>query len=434
MKNILIAAFLICASIAAEPTETLEWKSTGGHSTEARAISATAASVTLELTGGRKVDLPLEKLVPEQREMVLKHFDITLPKEGDPVRSDAEAADPSDYDHPLGKISSPVESAPGSSYFIYLPKTLRKGRPAPLLHLNDSGYVDPGRMERFVDGCERFGWILVGSKESSNKTHGEANHKHAKNNVEAMKESGLIDPERIYFTGGSGGGAMSWWNHAKLKTAGTMPIIGYIPREVSPTGGHHFVIGGAKDYNRYLGAHAADKFGKDAYYRAYPGAHARALPEDNWVHTEGIAWLTARYLEKNAKDSSLAGDRLDFEAAVLGWMSDLETKQPYLAYHIGKMMQDVYDVSGANGAIIAKKVSALGGIATNVRFSEGLAEMSDFAKKSMSEFGAGGGSAFSKTFPGPSRKAERFAEEYAGVPYVEKVFKELAMPTQGSKK
>lgn len=419
----------LVATAFGEPMETREFTATSGHKTAARALSATAVSVELELTSGKTIELLLEKLIPADRETILGHFGIGLPKEGEPVRSDAEPADPSGFDQPLGKVSGAIESAPGSHYLIYLPTTLKKGRPAPLLHFNDSGNVDAGRMTGYVDGCERFGWILVGSVESSNETHGDPNHKHAANNVTAMKESGLIDPERIYFTGSSGGGAMSWWNHAKLRSAGTMPVIGYIPREVSPSGGHHFVIGGARDYNRYLGANAADKFKKDSFYLAYPGGHASA--EEPWVSGLGIAWLTARYLEDNDKDSGLAGDRLDFEAAAIKWMDDLGESEPYLAYHLGKIMQDTYKVSGKNAEIISKKVTELGQTTANVQFSAGLVAISDFAKSSMADAGSGGGSAFNKAFPDQTRKAERLAVEYSGTPFVEKVLLELAQPTVG---
>ena len=76
-----------------------------------------------------------------------------------------------------------------------------------------------------------MGWILAASVESSNKTHGAVNLRHAANNIAMLRKDPLVDPKRIYFTGQSGGGAMSWWNASELDGAGTMPAIGYIPDE-----------------------------------------------------------------------------------------------------------------------------------------------------------------------------------------------------------
>ncbi len=429
MKTTILSAFLICSAIAAEPTESLQWKTTGGHSTEARAISATADTVTLELAGGRKVELPLERLVTEQRELVFEHFGITPPKEGDPVRSDAAPLEAEGMEHPLGKVSEPIESAPGSRYLLYLPKSLKKGRPAPLLHYNESSPVTADKMKMYIPACERFGWILAGSMDSKNGNSFEKNHELAAANVKHLKKNPLVDAERIYFTGGSGGGAMSWWNFSKLNATGTLPIIAYIHYKLSISKGHHFVVGGATDYNRYASAISVAKFGKDALYRAYPGGHARPKPAENWIIPEGVAWLTAKYLEENGRDAGLAGDRLDYEAAMMDWINEITETQPHLAYRLCGILQETYGVSGKNADILAKRSSELGAAPANLKFVEGLASLNEFGVKEMAD--AGGGSSFNKSIPAQSRKAEKLAEEYAGVPFVEQVFKELAQPTQG---
>jgi len=127
--------------------------------------------VSLELADGKTVELALDKLVPEDREFILGHFKIEAPpapKEGDPHRSDATPLSQDNVPHPLGKISGPIESAPGSTFHIYLPKSLKEGRKAPLLHFNGASGGNPGGMQRYLSGVERFGWILVASVESKN--------------------------------------------------------------------------------------------------------------------------------------------------------------------------------------------------------------------------------------------------------------------------
>ena len=88
MKVITTLVFLLSGFVATgEPMESREWQATSGHKTEAKAISATANTVTLELASGKTITLPLEKLVAADREAILTHFDISPPKEGDPIRS-----------------------------------------------------------------------------------------------------------------------------------------------------------------------------------------------------------------------------------------------------------------------------------------------------------------------------------------------------------
>ncbi len=409
------------------PMESREWQATSGHKTEAKAISATATTVTLELASGKTISLPLEKLVAEDRMAILTHFGITPPKEGDPVRSTATPRDPAKAEHPLGKVAGPIESAPGSNYFIYLPKSLKQDRPAPVLHFNGSGGGNADQMKRYIGGCERFGWILVASKESSNQTHGDPNHKHAANNIAKLRENPLVDPRRIYFTGQSGGGAMSWWNAAKLDGAGTIPFIGYIPKEISISKGHHFIMGGATDYNRYYGGRAAGQFGKDAFYRMYPGGHT--FPKDDMLVHEGIAWLTAKYLEENKGDSALAGDRLDFEAAMIVWINELKESDPRQAYHLANMLEETYGISGKNAPILAKISGPLAQSAANVNYHEGLLEMHKFGVK---EFGTHKwvGRMNGKNVEAHSRAATRLAEKYADDPFLSDTFTEMALPAQ----
>jgi hypothetical protein len=370
----------------------------------------------------------LEKLVPEDREAILSHFKIEPPKEGDPIRSNDPVLSGDGLDYKIGETTENVESAPDSHFHIYLPKSLKQERPAPVLHFNNASSVKPGGLKPYISASERFGWILVGSVESKNGLAAGANLGFATSNIKMLRENPLVDPERIYFTGNSGGGAQSWENCAALKGAGTMPNIGYIPQGVDLSNGHHFVTGGARDYNRYHSAAAASRFKKDAIYRAFPGGHSGV--SEPWIIEEGVAWLTAKYLAEKEKDSSFAGQRLDFEAAVIIWMGELSEDKPYLAYHIGKMMQDVYEVSGKNGQIIAGKVTELAKDPRNVKFSEGLEAINDLGVKSMAEEKPNG-AGFHMNVPAISRNATALAVEYAGIEFVEDTLKELSEVSVG---
>jgi len=410
-----------------EPMESREWQAASGHKTEAKAVSATATTVALELASGKTITLPLEKLVAADREAILTHFGIVPPKEGEHVSSGATPLETTKAGHPIGKVSGPIESAPGSHYFIYIPKSLKQDRPAPLLHFNGAGGGNAAQMKRFIPGCERFAWILVASQESKNGLTFDENHNHAANNIADMCKGPLVDPKRIYFTGQSGGGATSWWNAAKLGAAGTMPFIGYIPKEISLEKGHHFILGGATDYNRYYGGRAAGQFGKDAFYRMYPGG--RSFPKDDMVVHEGIAWLTAKYLAANQKDSARAEERLDFEAAMITWIDELKESDPRQAYHLTVLVQETYGISGKNEEILAKIAAPLVQSAANLKYHEGIMDIHGFGVK---EFGSHvwSGTMNGKSVEAHSRAASRLAEKYADDPFVGQTFTEMSNPAQ----
>jgi dienelactone hydrolase len=330
-------------------------------------------------------------------------------------------------DHPPGKVSGPVASAEGSHYHIYIPKSLRKGRKAPLLHFNGSGGGNPGEMKRYLGGCERFGWILVASVESHNKTQGDVNLRHAANNIAALRESPLVDPKRIYFTGQSGGGAMSWWNARQLDGAGTLPVIGYIPPEIKVGKGHHFIIGGATDWNRYLGGRAAVQFGKDAFYRMYPGGHA--FPKDERIIHEGIGWLTGKYLAANKADSSLANERLDYEAAMIDWIRELAEKEPWLGCRLGDFMEKTYGISGRNADILESLVSKFRQSQQNVAFVEGVKAIHEFGVKDYGSFRYVG-TMNGKNSEAHAKALTRLATKFQGTPFVEETLREMAKPCQ----
>jgi hypothetical protein len=417
---------LVSASHGAEPTETREWISVTGSKVKGSAISVAAGQVKLKLDGGRELTVPLAKLSEDDRRFLTDHFgeeEASGSAEG--AGSGAEIVTDG-LAHKVGVVEGPIDAGGGSHYFVYVPKTLRKGRLAPLLHFNGSGGGNAGSVKKHIDGAELNGWIVAACVESKNGNDAAINSAHAERCVKHLTESLPVAPKRVYFTGGSGGGAMSFFNAARLPSAGAMPHIGYIPDGANPKGGDYFVINGTTDYNRYTSAHAVKSLGKSAIHRLFVGAHQEGPP---WLCTEGMAWLNGRYLAKNKRQNELAAERLDYEASMIAWIGKLAESEPHRAYYWCVFLKDEYGISGPNAAALDKLSAPLAAKSECVNYVKGIAEISAFTAKNYADQGSG--SLFKHTTPKITSAAERLAREFAGVPMIEEIAKALGQPTCG---
>jgi len=429
-------AFLGAATLSAEPTAERSWKSTAGTEIKATALSLEAESVQFKTGEGRLLTVPLGKLAADDQAFLRKHFGM---KESAPAPAEKKAGPAAGSGVPLlegglalsqGEKHGPIAVKGGSHYFAYLPKSLRQDRPAPLLFVTRAGGGKVNVLQDYVEPAERLGWIIAVSQESKNGSgFPDQNHAHAKRCVEHLTETLPVDEDRLYFTGGSGGGAMSWMNCAELRGAGAMPVVGYIPGS-APKSGHFYTIGGATDYNRYLTAAAAEKYKKDALHRFYPGGHG-GCPKGHYA--DGMAWLEGRFLGEHETD--YAEHRLDYEAAMLKWIGKLQGSAPHKAYYWADfLLGKDYEVSGENRRTLEELHRELGSAEMNVRYAAGLAELDEFSAKEFASHGSGGGSLMNHSTSGIKRASKRMAEKYAGVPEIEGVAKMLGEPTVGTGK
>jgi hypothetical protein len=309
---------------------------------------------------------------------------------------------------------------------VYVPKTLRKGRLAPLLHYNGSGGGNAGSVKKHIEGAELNGWIVAANVESRNGNDPAKNCEHATNCVKHLIETLPVDPKRVYFTGGSGGGAMSFHNAANITSSGAMPHIGYIPNGINLKSGHFFVINGTTDYNRYTSAVAVKSLGKDAIHRLFVGAHQEGPA---WLCTEGMAWLNGRYLAKNKRQAALAAEKLDYEASMIAWIGKLAASEPHRAYYWCVFLKEDYGISGPNASVLESVAAPLAAKSECVKYVEGIKEISDFSARNYTGFGAG--SSFKHTTPKLENAAEKLAGKFAGVPMIEQIAKALGQPTCG---
>ncbi|MBK1831350.1 hypothetical protein JIN77_11475 [Verrucomicrobiaceae bacterium R5-34] len=419
MKCLFPLFFSLSLSLTAAPTAQRVWTSTAGTTVEASAVSYQKGSVSFKTSAGRVIRVPLEKLVADDQTLLREHFGIVEPKPGEPTSSE-RAFITDDFPHPVGEASGPIEAGNGSNYYIYVPKTLRKDRPVPLMIYTSAGGGKERVVNRYKLGAELNGWIIASPVESKNgPSHPEGNYKHSKQCFEHLIATLPIDQERIYFSGDSGGGAMAFYNAMRIQSAGIMPFVAYSPENNYKKKHYCYSIGGASDFNRYSTARAAAQYGKRGIHRFVKGGHTNG-PEEAGV--EGMVWLNGMHLADTRKDSELDDDRLDFESTLINWIKELTEETPHRAYYWCDFLVNHYEIEGKNASLVGPLMKALEKDPNNARYVEGLEALDDFSDKYFTS--AQGAS----SLPRINKALEKLSEKYIGVPYIEMISLELAKP------
>lgn len=414
--------FALMSAGLAEPTESREWTATNGKKVEGKVLRVDGGTAVLERADGQQVKVPVKVFVAADRKLLDEHFQMEA---GSGVESSGVAA-AEGLAVEQGKVVGPIDTGAQASYFVYVPKSLKKERLAPLLFYTHSGGGSAKLIEGLKSGAETCGWVVAISVESRNQAPTANNARVSKAAVEHIIGTLPVDGKRVYFTGNSGGGAMAMINAAKMSAAGAMPNVAYMPQGTNPKGGHYYVLGGGKDYNRYSSAWIAKKHGKDGVHRMHPGGHG-ICPD--WQRVDGMIWLNARYLEDHRR--SHAEESLDFEAAVIAWIREMPGNEAHRAYSNARVLKDDYKISGANEVVLDALISELAANELNVRYHEGLLDLDELSEDKMGPIGETSGSKKKHTAPDVKRAAERLQEKYEGVPVIEDTLKALASPTVG---
>ncbi len=420
---------LFIVSLNAEPTQERVWTSTVGSTITAKAMQVKSGKVSLVTDQGRRITLALDKLSKEDQKFLQEHF-----KPG--AIEAPEYQSPEGLDYPLGKVSEAIDTGHGSSYFLYLPTTLAAGERAPLMFWTGSGKGSPQKFDRFKRIAELAGMIVGVSVDASNDYPDDdktaegvfkKNNRITREALDHMAENlPVVNVERVFFSGGSGGGATAFYNASKLKSLGALPFIAYIPRIAEPPKtGLYFVGGGAWDYNRYLSANAAEKFGSRSVHRVYQGGHSSGKPH---IGEEGMLWLYTRHIYE--KRDEYAEELARFEARLSKWLIELSSRNPQEAYYWCHHLRESCKVTGEMAEIAASLEENLAKNSANILYLEARDELQKFSKKHLSPFGERAGSKKAHSDPKVVKAAKLLAEKYQDVPEFGIIFEELQRPTK----
>ena len=324
---LLVIVYNLCASLSvmAIPTELRAWTSSSGTRIDARAISVENGVVHLQSPDNRVLRVPLAKFSGEDQAFLRKHFAIVQVDEIPPAPALVED---DSITQPKGQALGPISAGEGSTYHLYIPKSLPRGRKHPLMMILNPHHGNNGTLTRYQAGAERNGWILITSVESANEVNSTEAMSSILKAIDHAKSTLPVDPERIFTGGFSGGSARSFQVAAEIKSAGILacgmggeytntPVTRDLPI---------YILAGSNCYHRTAGASTLAKFGpksKDSLARYFPGNHDRAsaeLMEDGMTHLHAVALSKRR--------DRLAEEANANEAAILRFAAELKESNP----------------------------------------------------------------------------------------------------------
>ncbi|MEO8432367.1 MAG: hypothetical protein ABI592_12720 [Acidobacteriota bacterium] len=226
--------------------------------------------------------------------------------------------------YPTGKIVEKIvcRSDPRFSFALYLPARFDPAKRWPLLFLFDPRGRGAAAAERFREGAERFGWVIVSSNETRSDDPTAPNREAIRALWAEAPARFPVDPRRIYAGGFSGGArlAFSLAFSGRGILAGVIAASGGLP--TTPAASHDvnfpaFLTAGWTDFN-YQEMKALDrtleKRGSPHRLRTFDGGHDWAPAA---IGTESIGWLEILAMKAGLRprDEALAAALLNEDLA-----------------------------------------------------------------------------------------------------------------------
>ena len=399
LKFGVLAAVLGISGIVAEPTETRTWTSTGGHTLEGKALQLAGGKVRLEKMDGTTLSVDLSKLSEVDRDFLQEHFGSGGEPAGE-APPEGEAAD--DLPYPLGTPTGEIDAGGGSTYYLYPPKSLRKGERHPVLFVMSPSGGSPRTTTHYAQGAERNRWIVAASKQSKNSFDGSKKAIDAM--IEHVRSTLPVDKDRLYVSGFSGGCREAFQVATRFDEFAGVIACG-AGGSVASKKQVVYGLSGTNCFNRTDMSEAFKDFdSKDSLLRFFPGKHAwgnAELCEDAMTHLNGV------FLVRHKRNYPEALER--YARDVMELAKENSESAPMRAF----MWTSFLTERGIEAPGLEELHAKLAADPLNPLYVKGLHDIGEFAQKT---FGDISGSAW-KIDTKDSAACLREAKKYEGTPW-----------------
>lgn len=404
MKTLRMILLMWCwaagAAPGSEPTALRVWTAKGGQTVEAKALQVMDGKVQLERADGSKIQVELEKFAAADQAVLSEHFGLAAAAAaaGGPPDAVAAGLPADDLPYPLGNTTEAISCGDEFHYFLYLPKSLRKGGKHPVIFVMSPVGGAADDPERYRAGAERNRWIIAVSQESRN---GYSDYRKAVDSmIRHVTDTLPIDQKRMYVSGFSGGSRVAF------ATAGThREIAGVIACGAGGNLGSAkqvaYGLSGTNCFNRAGMASSFKGFkSKDCVLRYFPGQHDWA---DDELCDDAITHLNGVFLTANR--TKYPDDYADFVHQVSELIGECAASVPQRAYLWACFLTS----HGVTDQKLASTHATLGQNESNKLYVKGYTEVGEFALKTFGNMAAQKAAAAFK----------KEAKEYPGTPWEE---------------
>ena len=314
--------------------EMREWRSRDGSKTLNAKYTTVRHGSHVVLLGqeNQKVSVPIAKLSAEDQEYLFRtESNRALNGTGKRIRG---------LNYKQGEILGPLDAENGSSFFLYIPKSLAKDRAVPLMLFTGPTGGKRKYIKELVEGAEVTGWIVAVAVESDYYNSVNVNRDICNSIVQTLLNTAPVDRRRLYFAGFSAGASVSYYNEKKWNACGLIPMSTYIPPRLDAPSCDSVIITGGSDFNRYTSAYARNQIGKNAVHWFHAYGHKTAPP---WMMHDAMALLEARFLERDPVNNAQELNR--FSYAMINWICAFKEDYPHRAYYWASHLRTAFELN-----------------------------------------------------------------------------------------